>query len=119
IFRSGAGGASNDDGTVNDGQKELTGLQTIVDDTEVLHTLDPASVPVWKAYVDSNSGTLRSWSEQIAMKACQRIERAGGEQIDLMVSNDGVWRAIMAFYAAQRRQLDKVELKGGWSGLQF
>jgi len=119
IFRSGNGGATDDSGDEDDGQLELTGLQTIVDDTAVLHTLDPASVITWASYVNDNSGTNRAWSETEAVKVCQTVEKRSGEFVDIGISGDGVWRAIAAWYASQRRQLDTVELKGGYSGVKF
>jgi hypothetical protein len=119
VFRHGNGGASDDSGEVTDGQYELTGLQSIVAASGVLHTVDPATVPSWASYVDSNGGTLRNWSETGAVKVCQTVEKRSGENVELGISGDGVWRAIAAFYANQRRQLDTVELKGGYSGLRF
>lgn len=119
VFRTGNGGTSDDSGDEDDGQLELTGLQHIVSDSGVLHTVDPSSVTSWKAYVDGNSGTNRAWSEAGAVKVCQTVEKRSGKMVDLGISGDGVWRAIAAFYANQRRQLDTVELKGGYSGLRF
>jgi hypothetical protein len=119
IYRSGAGGASDNTGVVDDGQYELTGIQEIVDDSGILHTVDPSTYSVWAATVDSNSGTNRAWSESTLVKLIQNIERKSGRNVDLLASGPGVWRSIMAFYAGQRRQLDKVELKGGFGGLRF
>jgi hypothetical protein len=119
VFRTGNGGDTDNSGDVGDGQYELTGLQTIVSDTGYLHTIQTSSVPSWASYVDDNSGTNRAWSESGAVKVCQNVEKRSGHQVDLLVSSDGVFRAIMAFYANQRRQLDTVELQGGYGGLRF
>ena len=119
IFRTGNGGASDDSGDEDDGQLELTGLQDIVDDTSVLHTLDPASVLSWASYESGNSGTNRNWTESGAVSVAQNVEKRSGKQVDLIVSGDGVWRAVQAFYAQRNRTLDPVEMKGGYFGVRF
>lgn len=119
IFRAGNGGASDDSGDEDDGQLELTGLQDIVDATSVLHTLNPATVPAWASYENGNSGTNRNWTESAAVSVAQNVEKRSGKQVDLVVSGDGVWRAVNAFYAQRNRTLDPVELKGGYFGVRF
>ena len=119
VFRTGNGGATDDSGDEDDGQYELTGLQTIVATGDTLHTLDGSSVAAWNSYVDSNSGTNRNWSESAAVSVQQNVEKRSGEMVDLIVSGDGVWRAVNAFYSQRNRTLDPVELKGGYFGVRF
>jgi hypothetical protein len=122
VFRAGAGGASTNTGDVGDGQKELTGLQTVVSTTTILHTIDPASVPIWKSRVYNNpagAGTNRAYSEQLVNRAIHRAESESGELIDLLCCNFFVQEAIAADMKAMRRNMDTIALKGGYSGIAW
>mgnify|MGYP000031033472 CR=1 FL=1 len=112
VFASGSGGASSNSGTYNDGQFELTGLQTMVDDTAVLHTVNPATVSKWKAQKYTTVGSI---SESLLVKYVNETEIASGMTPDLIVGAYGVTRAIGNLLTSQKRVLDNVSLKGGWS----
>ena len=112
VFISGAGGAA---GGV--GQKELTGLQTIVDSANALFNVDPATYPIWASYKDSNSGTNRALTENMFAKAQQSIHISGGTDVDVWMCSDGVHRAYAALLTSLKRFADTVDLKGGYKGL--
>lgn len=117
VSRSGAGGASDNSGNPGDGQIELTGLQSMVDDTAVLHTLDPATESRWAAGVFDNSGTNRAISENLVSKALMRQSIKGGKFVDMLISGDGVFRAYGEVLSTMKRTMDEVELPGGYMGL--
>jgi len=119
VFRAGAGGASNNSGQPGDGQIELTGLQTIVDDTAVLHTIDPSSQPKWKAYVNSNSGTNRSVTESLITGSIMKVLTNSGKKPSLLVSAEGVNLAISNLLLSLKRNMEQTQLKGGYAGIQF
>ena len=119
IFRSGAGGASSNTGAPGDGQIELTGLQTIVDDTAVLHTIDPSSQPKWKSYVNSNSGTNRSITETLITGSIMKTLTNSGKKPSLLVSAEGVNLAISNLLLSLKRNMEQTNLKGGYAGIQF
>jgi len=119
VFRSGAGGASNNSGQPGDGQIELTGLQTIVDDTAVLHTINPSSQPKWKAYVNSNSGTNRSVTESLITGSIMKVLTNSGKKPSLLVSAEGVNLAISNLLLSLKRNMEQTQLKGGYAGIQF
>lgn len=119
VFRTGNGGASSGTNLVGDGQFELTGLQSIVASSGVLHGVDPSTYPVWKSTVDANGGTNRSVSESLINKNIQAGEIASGDPIDLLVCNAGVHRAIANDMRAMRRNIDNVDLKAGYSGIAW
>lgn len=110
IFRAGAGGATT-------AQKELTGLQTIVDSSGSLFNVDPSTYPVWKSYEDSNSGTLRSPSDTLFEEALDEINIASGQDPDVIITTAGVRRAYAATLKSQKRYANTQELKGGFSAL--
>lgn len=120
VFRHGAGGASDNSGNPNDGQIELTGLQTMVDDTAVLHTVNPSTVPKWKAGVHTNpagAGTNRSISENLVNQALMGQEIKSGKVVEMLVGSDGVYRAYSNVLTSLKRMMDTVELKGGYAGV--
>jgi len=119
VFRSGAGGASSNTGQPGDGQVELTGLQTIVDDTAVLHTINPSSQPKWKSYVNSNSGTNRSITETLITGSIMKTLTNSGKKPSLLVSAEGVNLAISNLLLSLKRNMEQTNLKGGYAGIQF
>ena len=119
ICRYGAYGVSDNSGNPNDGQIEMTGLQTIVDDTDILHTIDPASVPRWAAQVYDNGGTARAVSENLLMETMMRGETRGGGVVDLIIGNGGVYRSYANLLSSLKRFTNTVELKGGYSGIEI
>jgi hypothetical protein len=119
IFRSGAGGASSNTGQPGDGQVELTGLQTIVDDSAVLHTINPSTQPKWKAYVNSNSGTNRSITESLITGSIMKVLTNSGKKPSLLVSAEGVNLAISNLLLSLKRNMEQTQLKGGYAGIQF
>lgn len=121
IFRAGNGGASDNTGNPGgqDGQLELTGLQSIVSDTADIQTIDTSAVPVWQSQVFDNSGTNRALSENLINRAIQDTEIESGEQIKLLLSNAPVNRAAASLLTATRRNLDNVALEAGYSGIKW
>lgn len=112
IFAAGAGGAIG-----GAGQREITGLQTIVASSGTLHNVDPSSVPVWVSYVDSNSGTLRSPTDALFEEALDEIAIESGEEANLLVTTFGVGRAYADGLKDQKRFSNTVDLKGGFKAL--
>ena len=119
IFNYNSGGASDNPGAQEDGQSECTGLQTILSNSATLHTLTVASVPVWKANVYANSGTNRPISDTLVDYALLDIAAQSGESPDMMVSNIGVFVQGKGVLSAYQRNLDTVEMKGGFTGIRW
>ena len=121
IFRAGNGGASDNSGSPGgaDGQLELTGLQSIVDDTADIQTIDTSAVPTWKSAIFDNGGTNRAISENLINRAIQRTEISSGEQISLLLSGDAVNRAAASLLTATRRNVDNVDLEAGYAGIKW
>lgn len=113
IFRTGNGGV------VGTNQKEITGLQLIVDSTGTLHNVDPTVNPTWSATENGNSGTNRSLTESLMAKVVMDIHLAGGEDPNLGVGSPGVYRAFANLQTSLKRYTNTRDLKGGWVGLDF
>lgn len=113
IFRAGSGGA-----TGGIGQKELTGLQSIVAASGSLFNVDPSTYPVWASYVDSNSGTNRAPSDTLFEKALDEIQIKSGVNPNVIVTTAGVNRAYANSLKSQKRFTNTVDLKGGHKALE-
>lgn len=109
VFKAGSGGTSP--------VKELTGLQTMVNNAGVLFNVDPATYPIWESYVDSNGGTLRSVAENTFAKAQQRTRIKGGGNLKQWITSDGVHRAYANLLTGLKRFTETVSLKGGYEGI--
>lgn len=114
IFRTGSGGA---DGGL--GQKELTGLQTIVATGGTLFNIDSSVVSKWNSYVDSNAGTNRAVAETMFTKAAMEVNIRSGEQIDLWVTTDGVLRGVSNLLTSLKQFPQTNQLKSGFTGIDM
>ena len=108
IFRAGAGGSGAS-------QKELTGLQTIVNDSGTLFNVDPTVDPEWVSVVNGNSGTPRATTDTLIEKVMDDVFIESGEVPDVLWTSHGVQRN----YAAQLKSLKRFDspptvLAGGY-----
>lgn len=97
---------------------EPSGFGIIVDDTLVLHGLDPATQPKWAAKVKANSGTNRALSEGLMIETADDVRRQGSK-ISVIFGSLGVRRAYFNLLTQQRRYTDTKEFAGGFTGLAF
>ena len=109
VARSGNGGALG-----GSTQKEITGLQAIVDSTGTLFNVNPSTYPVWSSVEDSTGGTP---TENLFAKVMHNIEISGGGNVDLIVCSDGVHRSFANNLTAQKRFASTIDLKGGYKEL--
>ena len=119
IFNYNSGGATDNTGNVDDGQSELTGLQTIVANSGTLHTVSSSTYPVWKAQSYSNSGTNRALSESLVNYALLQNTVESGKTVDVLVSNVGVYLSAQQLLSAYGRNMDIVNYKGGFQGVKW
>ena len=119
IFNSNSGGASDNSGTQDDGQSELTGLQTIMSTSSVLHTLNPSTETIWKAQVDANGGTNRPLSETKLDLMLLNNQIESGETVSAFISNVGVFVAGKSILSAYQRNVDTLDFNGGFKGIKW
>ncbi len=112
IFLTGNGGAVG-----GAGQKEITGLQSIVDSSGTLFNVNPSTYDVWASYEDSNSGTNRTPTDTLFEEAIDEIDIASGSTPNLIITTAGVRRAYAASLKSQKRFANTTTLKGGFSAL--
>lgn len=95
--------------------REWTGLGAILSDTTVLHQLDPATVPVWKAEVKTSAGAI---SELIPTRMADRIYNNDGD-VSVIWTTLGVQRAWFSLLQGQKRIVNTTKFEGGFSGVAF
>lgn len=114
VFRQGTGAI-----TGSTGQRELTGVQSIVSDTGTLFSIDPTAYFQWQSIVEANGGVNRPVSENLVEKAAHRAENRSGSSVSSLWAEDGVYRAAANLLQAQKRIVNTQDLKGGHKGLEF
>lgn len=96
---------------------ESTGLQEIVNEQDTLFNIDGSSVTPWNAYVNDNGGTNRAPTELLFETAMDEVSIESGKSVDVAVAPHDVVRNYASALAGQKRFIDNVELKGGFSAL--
>jgi hypothetical protein len=97
---------------------EPSGVGNIVHNTLALHTLDPATTPIWAARINANGGTPRPLSEGLMIQLCDDIRRNGG-MTSLIMTSLGVRRSYFSLLTQQRRYPSTTNFEGGFTGLAF
>lgn len=98
--------------------REPVGLATLVDDTSVVHELDPAVEPTWKSSVNDNAGVNRALSESLLITETDNVRVRGGKT-SLLLYSLGVRRAYFNLLSQQRRYPSTTSFAGGLTGLAF
>lgn len=100
--------------------KEWQGLAAIVDDTSVLHEIDPDEYPSWKATVDSlgTSGNPGTLTELDLINLVQKVDRKGGD-VDVMLASPGVYNAYWNLLQGFRQFTNTASLTGGQRSFTF
>lgn len=122
VTYTGASGAATASGDtlhrVGSRNLETIGLKEIIDDTNTLYNINPATEPVWKSIDNNNGGTLRALSEGLMIKVADDVRKNGGKTT-VIFTTVGVRRAYFALLQQQRRYTNTVEFSGGFKGLAF
>lgn len=99
------------------GNREITGLKSIISNTGVLYDIDPSLQPVWKAQQLTKRAAPATLEEDMTLMTDQ-IFAAGGKT-SLMITTQGVRRAYAKELMSLRQTVNRTEHEGGFSGLKF
>lgn len=111
IFRTGSGGDGAD-------QRELTGLQTIVDSTGTLFSVDPSTYPSWASYKKDASGA--ALSDALVEELIDEVDINSPLGVpDWAITDHRQARAYSATLTGQRRFTSGETLKGGFTGIEI
>jgi hypothetical protein len=98
--------------------REIIGLEQIVDDSTSLFGIDPSTEPVWKSVMNDNAGVNRALSESLMITMVDDIYTNGGNTTAIFTTL-GVRRSYFNLLVQQRRYCDTKDFEGGFKGLAF
>lgn len=104
----------------NSQNREIQGLASIVSDTGVLHTVNPAAVPHWRSYKKAINGAI---SDAVLRDAVDGVgfETGGSTNDNLLISTRGVRRRYADTLLSVKRftNAESTTLRGGFKALMF
>ncbi len=95
---------------------EITGLGSIFSTTGTIYGLSKSTYKWLKPYV---SDTTTEISDQLIQGAVDYIEEACGSQINYIACSSAVRRAYQEYLGAYRRNIDIMELAGGYKAITY
>lgn len=98
--------------------REWTGFAALFDDSSTLFNINPAVEPVWKSFVNDNSGTPRAISESMLLATYNETRRRGGS-VTVMFTSPGVMLSYFNLLSQQRQFVNTKDFDGGFTGLGF
>ena len=96
--------------------KEITGLGAIFGENETLYGLDRTTHKWLNPYIHKNVGEI---SETVIQKAIDELDDNYGSKVNFIVCSSGVKRAFQKYLSSYKRNLDVMELKGGYKALSY
>lgn len=101
----------------NSKDKEITGINALFDDRAyLLYGLNKEENPWMKPYIKNYIGEI---SEIAIQTAIDSIEENSGSSINFIVCSWGVRRALQKVLAANNRNIDTMELAGGYKAMSY
>ncbi len=96
--------------------KEITGLKAIFKDSGSIYGLDRATHKWLIPYMKDNVGEI---SETAIQTAIDELEENTGSKVNFIVCSSGVKRAYQKHLATYKRNIDVMELNGGYKALSY
>ena len=96
--------------------KEITGLKAIFKDSGSIYGLDRATHKWLIPYMKNNVGEI---SETAIQTAIDELEENTGSKVNFIVCSSGVKRAYQKHLATYKRNIDVMELNGGYKALSY
>lgn len=95
---------------------EITGLGKIFSAEGSLYGLSKAEYPWLNAYVNSETGEI---SDSKIQNAIDFLEEVAGSEVDFIACSSDVRRAYQEYLGCFRRNIDVMELQGGFKALTY
>ena len=96
--------------------KEITGLGAIFGDDDTLYGLSRSTNDWLVPYKIKNAGEI---SETMIQKAIDHLDDVHGSKVNFIVCSSGVKRAFQKHLSSYKRNLDVMDLKGGYRALSY
>ena len=95
---------------------ELTGLEKVLGTSSTLYGASRSSNPFLLANIDS---TTTAVSESAIQKAIDGVEEGTGDEINFIACSYGVRRSLQNHLATYRRNVDTMNLEGGFRAISY
>lgn len=95
---------------------EITGLGSIFGSSSTLYGLTKANNKWLQPYIESSVGTL---TENTIQKAIDYLDENAGSNVNFIVCSSGVKRALMNQLSTYRRNIDTMDLQGGFKAISY
>ena len=96
--------------------QEITGLGAIFKDSGSLYGLDRETHKWLVPYIKENVGDI---SETVIQTAIDYLEENAGGKVDMIICSSGVKRAFQNHLATYKRNVDVMELNGGYKAISY
>ncbi len=96
--------------------KEITGLGAIFGDSTSLYGLQRSANDWLNPYKITDAGEI---TETMIQKAIDHLDDVHGSKVNFIVCSSGVKRAFQKHLSSYKRNLDVMELKGGYKALSY
>ncbi len=118
MFEGGANGVNAGDEMYVQGSKgnEITGLGKIFSNSGELYGLSKEEYPWLNAYVNAATGEI---SDSKIQNAIDFLEEVSGSEVDFIACSADVRRAYQEYLGCFRRNIDVMELQGGFKALTY
>lgn len=95
---------------------EITGLGAIFSTNNTLYGVDKTEYPWMSAYTSTNAGEI---SDTVIQSAIDFLDEVSGSEVDFISCSADVKRAYQAYLGNYRRNIDIMELNGGYKAITY
>lgn len=99
--------------------KELIGLEGMILDSGVLHSVDPSVYPVWKSTNVNNGGVSQPLSEALMQSVMSSVAIASGDDPNAIGCQHTQRDKFYSLLSSLKRAPNTLELKGGFKALTY
>ena len=96
--------------------QELTGLEKVLSTSSMIYSASRNANPFLMADIDDTTSDV---TETAIQGAIDRIEEATGDNINFIACSYGVKRALQNHLASYRRNIDTMNLEGGFKAISY
>lgn len=96
--------------------REITGLKAIFKKTGTLYGLNRASNKWMIPYMQESVGSI---NDIVIQKAIDELEENTGSKVNFIVCSSGVKRAYQSYLNTYKRNVDVMDLKGGYKAISY
>ncbi len=96
--------------------KEICGLGTVFSDSDTIYGVERSKSSALTPYIVEDFGAV---SEVKMMEVLDHLEETTGSRTNFIICSNDVRRALVNLFAANKRYVDTLDLKGGFKAISF